>query len=119
MGVHNEFGKEGEEIATAYLVNKGYLILCRNYRYLKAEIDIIAQKGNTIAIIEVKLRSSVYFENIAETVSKKKIGLLVTAADYYININEIEREVRFDIITILKKKDKFLIEHLEDAFYHF
>ena len=119
MGVHNEFGKEGEELATAYLVNKGYLILCRNYRYLKAEIDIIAQKGNTIAIIEVKSRSSAYLENIAETVNKKKIGLLVTAADYYVNSNNLDREVRFDIITILKKNDKFLIEHLEDAFYHF
>jgi len=119
MGVHNEFGKEGEELATAYLVKKGYLIICRNYRYLKAEIDIIALKGNTIAIIEVKSRSSAYFENIAETVSKKKIGLLVSAADYYINTNKFDREVRFDIITILKENDKFLIEHFEDAFYHF
>ncbi len=119
MGAHNEFGKEGEELATAYLVGKGYLIMCRNYRYLKAEIDIIAQKGNTIAIIEVKSRSSTYFENIAETVSKKKISLLVTAADYYINTNKFDREVRFDIITILKKNNKFLLEHLEDAFYHF
>ena len=62
---------------------------------------------------------SAYFENIAETVSKKKIGLLVTAADYYINSNKCEREVRFDIITILKKNDRYIIEHLEDAFYHF
>jgi len=119
MGAHNEFGKEGEELATAYLVKKGYHIKCRNYRYLKAEIDIIAQKGNTIAIIEVKSRNSAYFENIAETVSKKKIGLLVKAADYYINTNKFEREVRFDIITILKKNDRYIIEHLEDAFYHF
>jgi len=119
MGFHNEFGKEGEELATAYLVEKGYRIICRNYRYLKGEIDIIAQKDNIIAIIEVKSRSSAYFENIAETVSKKKIRLLVTAADYYVNTNKFEREVRFDIITILKKKNKFLIEHLEDAFYHF
>jgi len=119
MGSHNEFGKEGEELATAYLVEKGYRIICRNYRYLKGEIDIIAQKDNIIAIIEVKSRSSAYFENIAETVSKKKIRLLVTAEDYYVNTNKFEREVRFDIITILKKKNKFLIEHLEDAFYHF
>ncbi|NNL03539.1 MAG: endonuclease, partial [Eudoraea sp.] len=81
MGSHNELGKEGEELAAAYLVKKEYLIICRNYRYMKAEIDIIAQKGNTIAIIEVKSRSSAYFENIAETVSKKKIMLLVSAAD--------------------------------------
>lgn len=119
MGAHNEFGKEGEKLAAAYLVKKGYLILYRNYRFMKAEIDIIAQKGNIIAIIEVKSRSSAYFENIAETVSKKKIMLLVSAADYYINTNKLDKEVRFDIITILKENNKFLIEHFEDAFYHF
>lgn len=119
MGAHNEFGKEGEKLAAAYLVKKGYLILYCNYRFMKAEIDIIAQKGNIIAIIEVKSRSSVYFENIAETVSKKKIMLLVSAADYYINTNKLDKEVRFDIITILKENNKFLIEHFEDAFYHF
>jgi putative endonuclease len=119
MGAHNEFGKQGEDLATAYLVKKGYLIISRNYRYLKAEIDIIAQKDNTIAIIEVKSRSSAYFENIAETVSKKKIGLLLSATDKFINTNELDRDVRFDIITILKKNNKFIIEHFEDAFYHF
>ena len=119
MGTHNEFGKKGEELATAYLVKKGYLIIYRNYRYMKAEIDIIAQKGQIIAIIEVKSRNSAYFENIAETVSKKKIGLLVSAADHYINTNKLDKEVRFDIITILKENNKFLIEHFEDAFYHF
>ena len=119
MGTHNEFGKQGEELAATYLVKKGYLIIYRNYRYLKAEIDIIAQKGNTIAIIEVKSRSSAYFQNIAETVSKKKIGLLLSATDNFINTNELDRDVRFDIITILKADDKFVIEHFEDAFYHF
>ncbi len=44
MGKHNEFGKEGEQIATDFLLKKGYTISYRNYRYLKAEIDIIAQK---------------------------------------------------------------------------
>jgi putative endonuclease len=119
MGANNEFGKQGEELATAYLAKKGYLIISRNYRYLKAEIDIIAQIGNTIAIIEVKSRSSAYFENIAETVSKKKIGLLLSATDNFINTNKLDRDVRFDIITILKKNNKFIIEHFKDAFYHF
>ncbi|MGB5428878.1 YraN family protein [Eudoraea sp.] len=119
MGVHNQFGKEGEELAKAYLVNNGYLIICRNYRYLKAEIDIIAQKGNITAVIEVKSRSSTYFEEIAETVSRKKIKLIVSAADHYINSHHLDTEVRFDIITILKRNNKFRIEHLESAFYHF
>lgn len=119
MGKHNEFGKEGEQIAADFLLKKGYIISYRNYRYLKAEIDIIARKGDTLAIVEVRSRRSDYLENIAETVTPKKIKLLVMAADYYILNSDLNVDVRFDIITILKNKQRFEIEHLENAFYHF
>ena len=119
MGRHNEFGKEGEQIAVDFLLKKGYIISYRNYRYLKAEIDIIARKGDTLAIVEVRSRRSDYLENIAETVTAKKIKLLVMAADYYIQNSDLDVDVRFDIITILKNKQRFEIEHLENAFYHF
>jgi putative endonuclease len=119
MGKHNEFGKEGEQIAADFLQKKGYTISYRNYRYLKAEIDIIAKKDEIVAIVEVRSRRSDYIENIAETVTKKKINLLVMAADYYILSADLDVEVRFDIITILKNKNRFEIEHLENAFYHF
>ena len=119
MGKHNEFGKKGEQLAVELLQGNGYIIRCKNYRYLKAEIDIIAQKGNILAIVEVKSRSSDFFENIADTVTKNKITLLVMAADYYVIANNLDVEVRFDIITVLKKQEEFSIVHLEDAFYHF
>ncbi|MFT6994338.1 MAG: putative endonuclease [Maribacter sp.] len=119
MGKHNEFGKEGEQIAADFLLKKGYTISYRNYRYLKAEIDIIAKKDKIVAIVEVRSRRSDYIENIAETVTKKKIKLLVMAADNYILSTDLDVEVRFDIITILKNKNRFEIEHLENAFYHF
>lgn len=119
MGKHNEFGKEGEQIAVDYLIEKGYTINYKNYRYLQAEIDIIAQKNDTLAIVEVRSRTSDYIENIAETVTPKKIKLLVMAANHYVTENEINADVRFDIITILKNKSRFELEHLESAFYHF
>jgi putative endonuclease len=119
MGKHNEFGKEGEQLAVDFLIKKGYSILYKNYRYLKAEIDIIAQKGEVLAIVEVRSRSSDFIENIAETVNQKKINLLVMAADYYVVDNDLDVEVRFDIITILKNKTRFELEHIESAFYHF
>ena len=119
MGEHNEFGKKGEQLAVELLQNKGYKIRYKNYRYLKAEIDIIAQKGDILAIVEVKSRSSEFFENITNTVTKNKITLLVMAADYYVITNDLDVEVRFDIITVLKKQGEFSITHLEDAFYHF
>ncbi len=119
MGKHNEFGKEGEKIAADYLVKKGYKICYKNYRYLKAEIDIIARKDNVLAIVEVRSRSSDFIENIADTVTSKKIKLLVMAADHYVIESDLDVEVRFDIITILKNKKQFELEHLEGAFYHF
>ncbi|MEP3207998.1 MAG: YraN family protein [Maribacter sp.] len=119
MGKHNEFGKEGEEIAVEYLMKQGYQIKYKNYRYLKAEIDIIAQQENTLAIIEVRARSNDRIIPIADTITKKKIQLLVLAADHYIVENDLDVEVRFDVITILKNKSVFKIEHLKSAFYHF
>ncbi len=119
MGKHNEFGKEGEQIAADFLLKKGYTISYRNYRYLKAEIDIIAIKDDIVAIVEVRSRSSDFIENIAETITPKKIKLLVMAADYYMLSSDLDFEVRFDIITILKNSKQFKIEHLENAFYHF
>ncbi|MDV7137347.1 YraN family protein [Maribacter sp. TH_r10] len=119
MGKHNEFGKEGEQIAVDFLIKNGYSIKYRNYRYLKAEIDIIAQKDEILAIVEVRSRSSDFIENIAETITKKKIDLLVMAADHYVTEQDSDVEVRFDVITILKNKKVFEIDHLESAFYHF
>lgn len=119
MGKHNEFGKEGEQLAIDYLIRNGYGIRYRNYRYLQAEIDIIAQKETILAIVEVRSRSSDFIENIADTVTPKKIKLLVMAANHFVTENDMDVDVRFDIITILKNSRRFELEHLESAFYHF
>ncbi len=119
MGNHNEFGKEGEAIAVDFLIEKGYHIRNRNYHYLKAEIDIIAEKDGVLAIVEVRARSNDKIINIADTITKKKIKLLVTAADHYVTELGLDVEVRFDIIAILKNSKLFKIDHLEGAFYHF
>lgn len=119
MATHNEFGKKGEKLAEAYLVNKGYLIKERNYRFEKAEVDLIAEKDGILAVVEVKARSNGFLENLQETVNKKKIQLLVKAINEYVVENKLDIEVRFDIITVLKNGDHHAIEHFENAFYHF
>jgi putative endonuclease len=119
MADHNELGKKGEKIAIDFLLKKDYQILEKNYRFLKAEVDIIAQKENILAVVEVKTRSSDYFGNPQDFVNPKKIKLLLSAIDYYVNENDLDVEVRFDIIAIIHQKNKTKIEHLEDAFLHF
>lgn len=119
MAGHNEFGKEAEQIATDYLIKKGYEILERNYCFQKAEIDIIAFKDNTISVVEVKGRKENFLERPEDSVKKKKIRLLVKAINEYVIENEMDSEVRFDIISVVKTGQRFDIEHFESAFYHF
>ena len=119
MAQHNELGKKGEQLAIDFLLKKGYKILEKNYRYLKAEVDIIAQKNDTLAAIEVKTRSSDYFGNPEEFVNPKKIKLLLSAIDNYVVERDLDVEVRFDIIAIIHQKKETKIEHLKDAFLHF
>lgn len=120
MASHNDFGHQAEDLAVDFLINKGYLILARNFRYQKAEIDIIAEFQNRIIIIEVKARSTDVFNLPQEAVNKKKIKLLVMATDYYLEENKINKEVQFDIISVLMDENKDLvITHIENAFESF
>ncbi len=119
MAQHNELGKKGGQLAGDFLIKKGYTIRDTNWRYLKAEVDIIAEKNGTLAVVEVKTRSTIDFGNPQGFVNPKKIKLLVVAIDEYVISKDLDIEVRFDIIAIVKNNNKFEIEHLEDAFYHF
>lgn len=119
MALNHDVGKEGEEAAVRFLINKGYEILYRNYIAEKAEVDIIALKDGIIVFVEVKTRSSLGFGSPKDFVTNKKIKLMIKAANIYIEEFEREEEARFDIIGIYKRGNDFDIEHIEDAFYFF
>jgi putative endonuclease len=119
MAEHNELGKLGEELAVDFLVKNGYDILETNWVFQKAEVDIIAQKGDILAVIEVKTRSSLDYGLPQDFVKPKKIQLLVKAINEYVIANDLDVEVRFDIIAIHATGTSFDIEHLEAAFFYF
>lgn len=120
MGDHNEFGKLAEQMAQDFLVQKNYKILAKNFRYQKAEIDLIAEFDNQIIIVEVKARKTDAFILPQEAINKKKIRLLVSAANYFLEENNINLETRFDAISVLpNKKGQLEITHLENAFEAF
>lgn len=112
-----ETGDKGEKIAAEYLKDKGYIVHAVNWRSGNKEIDIIAEINNTIIIIEVKSRTAPFLvePELAVTISKQK--LLIQAANHYLIFKNIDKEVRFDIISIVFFKDTYKINHLEDAFY--
>ena len=117
MGEHNELGKKGEEIARKFLLKKGYKIIATNWRYKKEEIDIIAKHENKIIFVEVKTRTSSYFEAPEQAVTKKKQRFLINAANEFIQSNNIDTEGRFDIISVICNSNAEEINHIEDAFY--
>lgn len=119
MAKHNELGKLGEELAVDFLTEKGYEILETNWVFQKAEIDIIALKNDVLAVVEVKTRSNVDFGLPQEFVKSKKINLLVKAINEYVISNDLDVDVRFDIIGICVNGKEFEIEHLEEAFFYF
>jgi putative endonuclease len=119
MADHNDLGRFGEELAVDFLQQNGYEILETNWVFQKAEIDIIAQKENILAVVEVKTRSSIEFGLPQDFVKPKKIQLLVKAVNEYVIANDLDVEVRFDIIAIHKDAKEFSIDHIEEAFYYF
>jgi len=119
MATHNELGKKGEIIAQEYLIEQGYHILKTNWRFGKAEIDIIAKKEDLIVVIEVKTRSSEHYGKPEIFVNKKKMKLLLEAINHYVEENNYENEIRFDIISIIINQYRKDIEHIENAFVWF
>lgn len=118
MAKHIITGKTGEALAATYLQAKGYTIVCLNWRYGKAEIDIIAQTAlGMYVFVEVKTRRSQHLGYPEQAVTLAKQRLLLQAASAYIEMNNIAGNVRFDVIAITLYAHETEIYHIEDAFF--
>lgn len=119
MSKHSEIGTNGERIAVNFLKNKGFSIRETNWRSGKKEVDIIAENETFLVFVEVKTRSGFRFGYPEEAVTDRKKTYLKNAAEAYFEHCGINKPIRFDIISIIKKRsgtDDELI-HIEDAFY--
>ena len=117
MGNTREKGAESEDLAVNYLLTQGYEILSRNWYYHHHEIDIVARKRGVVAIIEVKSLFSNHLQEPYQSVNKNKQRLIISAANAYVTKYNINDDVRFDIISIIRGKGDPKIEHIENAFY--
>lgn len=111
-------GKMGEDFAADLLKNKSYEILERNWRYKRAEIDLIAKIEDILVFVEVRTRQHVGLSPPEKSISEKKKLFLISAANAYMDKIGHEWEVRFDVVSIIfdnKLKPNF--KHFEDAFF--
>jgi len=118
MAKHNETGKAGELAARRFLENKGYDILETNWRFHRAEVDLIAKDGKILVFVEVKTRSSDAFGKPEAFVDARKQRFLAEAASAYMELTGHDWEIRFDIVSVLVNPGgEALLEHFEDAFF--
>lgn len=112
-----ELGDLAEGLAQDYLRKLGYEIKVTNWYHGHLELDIVAQDGDELVIVEVKARSGLRYEHPSEAVTNTKIKRIVEAADAYIIQHESELDTRFDVITVIFFQQGHELEHFKDAFY--
>jgi putative endonuclease len=110
-------GQKGEEQATLFLKAKGYKILECNWHFKKYEIDVLAEFDNKLIVIEVKTRRTTDFGKPETFVSLKKQKFLISAVNAYVEEKRVEKEIRFDIVSVIYNNGNFFIDHIQDAFY--
>jgi putative endonuclease len=111
-----QFGQKGEDIAAGYLKGKGYKILHRNYRTPLGEADMIVSDNDVLVFVEVKARTGSFFGEPFEAVDFRKQGKIRKIALYYLKLNKLEKQVRFDVVSIVSKNGKDEINHIIEAF---
>ncbi len=116
MAEHNNIGQRGEENAVNYLLSNGYDILERNYRFGRAEIDIIVQKDKTLIFVEVKTRKNSDFGFPETFVSESQEERIHLAAEEFVEKHGWQGDIRFDIIAIVWDLSEPTFDHFEDAF---
>jgi putative endonuclease len=124
MAKHLEMGAQGEELAKAFLLKKGYLLRAQNWRHKHLEVDLIMQDGNVLVFVEVKTRQNSQYGHPYEGVRPDKIRKLARAANLYMVLHNYEGEIRFDIVSVIIPQNLPVgvyyppdINHYEDAFW--
>lgn len=113
-------GKHGEASAREYLLQKGYEIVKENFRYLRAEVDLIVkdESKKLLVFVEVKTRRTKKFGEPEEAVNDTKQKQLIKSAEGFLmnNTGYEDYDKRFDVIAIYIEGEKETINHIENAF---
>lgn len=117
MYIKQKIGKLGEDIATDFLIEKGYIILDRNFECRQGELDIIAKDKDEIVFIEVKTRTSNKYGAPSEAVNKIKQKHMLQSIKYYLYIKGLrEKFIRIDVIEVYIKGNIVKVNHIKQAF---
>ena len=106
-------GKRAEDRAAAFLEERGFRILRRNYRCRLGELDIVAEDGECLVFVEVRSRASDEFGDALFAVGHKKRRQVARVAQYFMDVERPRhRDVRFDVVAITGDR----LDYVADAF---
>lgn len=112
-----DIGNIGEEYTASFLREKGCDILARNYCIRGGELDIVAQKGSLIHVVEVKTRKRGALSAGGEAITPKKISRIVKAANAFLTANDLDLSVVFDAAIVELEGEKVVkFEYIQRAF---
>lgn len=108
-------GDKGERIAEEYLLERGYELLARNWRYGRCELDLVLRQGETVVFVEVKARSRTAHGLPAEFVTARKRQNTLRAAQAYLQVNGLlDAPARIDVVEVYLPEGR--VHHIENAF---
>ena len=110
-------GNFGEQKVVEWLQKNGYSILRQNYTCRQGEVDIIAQKDEVVAFIEVKTRLKLYFDLSQVITYSKKKKIIATAKNYISRYGDQNKVYRFDVALVEKVDNNFDINYISNAFW--
>jgi len=115
MNIKKLIGDKGERKVAKMYQFKGYKIIARNFSCKYGELDIVAQKGDMIVIIEVKTRKNDNYAQAKDFVDYRKQNKLRNTADLFLQQNNLsDKNIRFDVAEVYTDNDTVNI--IEDAF---
>lgn len=95
---HLARGAQAEALAAQFLERQGLVIMTRNFRTRRGEIDIVARDGDTLVFVEVRLRARSDFGGAAASVTARKQQRIVAASLVYLTRFRREPACRFDAV---------------------
>lgn len=115
---HLDIGRAAEAAAARMLEREGYRILQRNFRARGGEIDLVAQDGGTLAIVEVRYRAGGRYGGGAESVTTGKQRRIVRAARVLLAAQPLlaRYPARFDVVEVSGPADALSCRLIRDAF---
>jgi putative endonuclease len=115
---NKDTGFFGENMAASYLINIGYEIIHRNWRYKHLEIDILACKNGKLHIVEVKTRTATQFGYPEQMITLQKMQFLKNAAAHFQYQNPKWKWLQFDVIAIYKTdNNEWVVDYFEDVYF--